>query len=147
MHDNKFSSKLIAQDKVNMFQEDECRNRKLIAIDCKGLLKDCQRFKFSPDGKFIAAANQNGTKISIIELIVDSRKALHNVVLICILHKSLFSSHIKSMSFSHDNYLVTVTSDTAKVHIFNISYMINAKHSLKIVRKNEIKACMMIPMA
>jgi len=57
MHDEKFSSKMIAQDKVFMFSEDKHRNRKLFSIDGKGLLKDCQRFKFSRDGKFVAAAN------------------------------------------------------------------------------------------
>lgn len=48
---------MIAQDKVFMFSEDKHRNRKLFSIDGKGLLKDCQRFKFSRDGKFVAAAN------------------------------------------------------------------------------------------
>ena len=60
MHDDKFNSKLIAQDRVRMFQEKVSRNRKLIAIDCKGLLIDCQKFSFSLDGKLLAAGNKDG---------------------------------------------------------------------------------------
>ena len=59
-----------------MFMEESARNRKLIAADCQKLLSDVQKLKFSPDGRFIAAVNQNGTRISILELITDSKKSI-----------------------------------------------------------------------
>ena len=59
-----------------MFAENNCRNRKLVAVDCRSLLTDCQRFNFSPDGKYIAACNKDGTKVSILELITDSKQSL-----------------------------------------------------------------------
>lgn len=55
-----------------MFQEKVSRNRKLVAVDCKGLLSDCQKFCFSPDGKLVAAGNKDGNRIAIMELILDS---------------------------------------------------------------------------
>ena len=73
LHDEKFSSVVVAQDRVTMFAETNCRNRKLVAVDCRSLLTDCQRFNFSSDGKYIAACNKDGTRVSILELITDSK--------------------------------------------------------------------------
>ena len=144
LHDDKFYSKLIAQERVRMFAEKASRNRKLIAIDSKSLLTGCQKFRFSPDGKLVAAGNKDGNRIFIMELITDSKGSLQELVLICICYRGFFSSHLKSITFSPDNNFVLVTSDTAKMHVFHIGTFLNAKNNLRTVRKNEIKSCMVI---
>lgn len=144
LHDEKFFSKLIAQDRVRMFSESCSRNRKLIATDCKNLLTDCQKFSFSPDGILVAAGNKDGNRISVMELITDSKGSLHELILICICYRGFFSSHLKSITFSPDNNFLLVTSDTAKIHVFHIGTFRNAKNNLRTVRKNEIKSCMII---
>ena len=55
-----------------MFYENKSRNRKLISVHCKDLLKDCQKFSFSDDGKLVAAVKNNGKRISIMQLVEDS---------------------------------------------------------------------------
>ena len=55
-----------------MFYEKMNRNRKLISVSCKDLLRDCQKFSFSDDGKLVAAVKNDGKRISIMELIEDS---------------------------------------------------------------------------
>ena len=69
MHDDKYYSDLIAMEQVNMFQESANRFRKLIGVDCKDLLRDCQKYCFSQNGQFLAAASKDGCRISILELI------------------------------------------------------------------------------
>jgi len=41
LHDDKFSSSLVSQDRVIMFKEANARNRKEINLDCKKLFTDC----------------------------------------------------------------------------------------------------------
>ena len=60
-----------------MFYENKSRNRKLISVHCKDLLKDCQKFSFSDDGKLVAAVKNNGKRISIMQLVEDSQRRLH----------------------------------------------------------------------
>ena len=127
-----------------MFNETNSRNRKLITTNCKNLLNDCQKFSFSPDGKLIAAGNKDGNRISIMELITDSKGSLHELILICICYRGFFSSHLKALTFSPDNNFLLVTSDTAKIHVFNIGSYYKAKNNLRTVRKNEVKSCMII---
>ena len=120
------------------------RNRKLVAVDCKGLLTDCQKFSFSPDGKLVAAGSKDGTRIAIMELITDSKGSLHEIVMLCICYRGFFSSHLKTITFSPDNNFILVTSDTGKVHVFHIGQYVRAKNNLRTVRKNEIKSCIVI---
>ena len=127
-----------------MFQESATRNRKLVTINCKQLLVECQKFVFSPDGRFVAAANKDGNRISIMELITDSKGSLHELILVCICYRGFFSSHLKSMCFSPDNNFILVASESAKIHVFHIGTFRNAKNNLRTVRKNEIKSCMLI---
>lgn len=129
-----------------MFQEKASRNRKLIAINCKSLLTECQKFSFSPDGTLLAAGNKDGCRVSVMQLICDSKGSLCELVLICICYRGFFSSNLKQMTFSPDNDFLLVTSDTGKVAIFNIGSFVSGKNNLRTVRKNEIKACMNIVM-
>ena len=71
--------------------------RRLIALDCKDLLIDSQKFNFSADGKLLAAGSKDGTRIYVLELILDSKKSLHDLILLCICYRGFFSSHLKLM--------------------------------------------------
>ena len=50
------------------------------------------------------------------------------------------------MTFSPDNNFILVTSDTGKMHVFNIGSFLSAKNNLRTVRKKEVKSCMIIEM-
>lgn len=94
--------------------------RRQLVIDCKDYLVECQRFDFNHDGKLLAVGSSDGRRICLIELILDSKKSLHEVILIGICYRGWFSSHLKEMRFSPDNNFLIVTSDTGKIHIMDI---------------------------
>ena len=144
LHDKKFYSKLVAQAPVKMFYENKSRNRKLISVHCKDLLKDCQKFSFSDDGKLVAAVKNNGKRISIMQLVEDSQRRLHQLVLIAICYRGFWSQHVKCMTFSPDNKFLAVTTDAGEIHLFYIDSAVKAKNNLVTCRKNELRACMTI---
>ena len=127
-----------------MFGELYSRNRKLISCTCKDLLKDCQKFQFSNDGRLLAAAKKDGTRISVLELIEDSQRRLHELVLICICYRGFWSKHTKCMSFSPDSRFISLTQDDGMIHIFYIDGMVKAKNNLNTVRKNELRPVLSI---
>ena len=103
MHDDKFNSDLIAMEQVHIFEESACRFRKLIGVYCKDLLSDCQKYHFSANGQYVAVATKDGCRISILELIQDRKRRLHQLVLLCICYRGFWSQKIKSIAFSPDN--------------------------------------------
>lgn len=111
LHNETFKSELRGEDKVRMFSVDDMRNRKVISIVCKKLFKNAQKFSFSQDGRYIGVANKNGTKITILELIEDRKRGLHESILIAICYRGFWGCHIKTITFSPDNNFILVTSD------------------------------------
>lgn len=103
---------------------------------------DCQKFYFNEDGKLLAVGSEDGRRIFLLELIMDSVKSLHEVILIGICYRGWFSSHLKEMRFSPDDNFLIVTSDTGKIHIYDIKEHVAGKNNLKTVRKYQIERTM-----
>jgi hypothetical protein len=68
LQDDKFNSKLIAQDQVTLWSEECLRMRRLISAECADLFTDAQKFSFSNDGNFAAIGSKDGCRISVIEV-------------------------------------------------------------------------------
>ena len=127
-----------------MFKDNHRRTRKCISVDCKDLLIDPQKFSFSLNGKFLAVGGRDGCRISVFELITDSKNKLHELILTAICYRGFFSANLKAIMFSPDNNFLMVTSDAGKIFLFEIGNAIKSKNNLKTVRKKEIKACLVI---
>ena len=127
-----------------MFGEQYTRNRKMVSCTCKDLFKSCQKFTFSSDGKFLAAAKKDGSRISVLQLVEDSQRRLHELVLICICYRGFWSKQTKCIDFSPDNRFISVAQDDGMIHIFYIDRMIKAKNNLNTVRSNEVRSCMVV---
>lgn len=121
---------------------DNSRNRKLIQVTNTKLFKDCQKFSFSGNGQYLAIGSKDGTKISIVELIEDSKRSLHEVILIAVCKRGFWSCNLKTIQFSPDNNFVVVTSDNGSLQLFHVGLARLAKNNLKTVHKNHIKNCL-----
>ena len=129
-----------------MFSERSIRNRKLVTVDCKSLLTEPQKFKFSSDGQLVAVGSSDGCRISVLNLVENSKKSLCEAILACICYRGFFSTHIKSIDFSADKNFLCVACENGKISFFHIEKALKAKNNLKTVRKYEIKSCLELSM-